>query len=164
MSYVYLLYQSKFGSNFQLDNIIRETLKQYSAQAHGADAPSLSYSAAASPRSMSHGAAYLPPQQLHAIASRKCLRLLPCVLGIMRSHLARSGSGPTIFSWDAGIVRDGCFFAGFLCASIDNDAPEFAVENREFKHADMESVRNGLDTEDGIRMCLSVLKEMSWAF
>jgi hypothetical protein len=83
-------------------------------------------------------------------------------MGIMRSHLA--GNGTSIFSWDAGLVRDGCFFAGFLCASIDNDAPEFAVENREFKHADMDNVRNGIDTEDGIRLCLSALKEMNWAF
>lgn len=82
----------------------------------------------------------------------------------MRSHLAANLNGLSIFSWDAGLVRDGCFFAGFLCASIDNDALEFAVENREFKHADMESIRNGLDTEEGIRLCLAVLKEMNWAF
>ncbi|KAJ6547066.1 hypothetical protein B0H19DRAFT_954207 [Mycena capillaripes] len=146
---------------FECHNIIRETLKQYSLQSTGADNSSL-FSAAPSPRSTSHGATYLPPQQLHAIASRKCLRLLPSILGIMRSHLA--GSGGNIFSWDAGLVRDGCFFAGFLCASIENDAPEFSVENREFKHADMDSVRNGLDTEEGIRLCLSALKEMNWAF
>ncbi|KAJ7470289.1 hypothetical protein FB451DRAFT_331660 [Mycena latifolia] len=153
---------------FECHNIIRETLKQYSMQAAGADAISPLYSAAASPRSASHGATYLPPQQLHAIASRKCLRLLPSVLSIMRSHLMRNGNGngngAILFSWDAGLVRDGCFFAGFLCASIDNDASEFTVENREFKHADMESVRSGLDTEEGIRLCLAVLKEMSWAF
>ncbi|KAJ7445721.1 hypothetical protein B0H11DRAFT_1746591 [Mycena galericulata] len=150
---------------FECHNIIRETLKQYSMQAAGTNpAGSSLFSAAASPRSTSHGATYLPPQQLHAIASRKCLRLLPSVLGIMRSHLARNVNGASLFSWDAGAVRDGCFFAGFLCASIDNDAAEFAVENREFKHADMESVRSGLDTEDGVRLCLSVLKEMLWAF
>ncbi|KAF7353620.1 Zn(2)-C6 fungal-type domain-containing protein [Mycena venus] len=146
---------------FECHNIIRETLKQYSLQSTGTDTSGL-FSAAASPRSASHGAAYLPPQQLHAIASRKCLRLLPAVLGIIRSHLA--GSGGNIFTWDAGLVRDGCFFAGFLCASIDNDAPEFAVENREFKHADMDSVRNGLDTEEGIRLCLSAMQEINWAF
>ncbi|KAF8184885.1 hypothetical protein K438DRAFT_1837044 [Mycena galopus ATCC 62051] len=146
---------------FECHNIIRETLKQYSLQSTGADTSAL-FSAAASPRSASHGATYLPPQQLHAIASRKCLRLLPPVMGIMRSHL--SGSGSELFTWDAGLVRDGCFFAGFLCASIDNDAPEFAVENREFKHPDMDSVRNGLDTEEGIRLCLSALQEINWAF
>ncbi|KAJ6500500.1 hypothetical protein C8R45DRAFT_71511 [Mycena sanguinolenta] len=146
---------------FECHNIIRETLKQYSVQSTGADTSGL-FSAAASPRSTSHGATYLPPQQLHAIASRKCLRLLPAVMGIMRTHLA-SGGGE-IFTWDAGLVRDGCFFAGFLCASIDNDAPEFAVENREFKHADMDSVRSGLDTEEGIRLCLSALQEINWAF
>ncbi|KAJ6606510.1 hypothetical protein DFH09DRAFT_10663 [Mycena vulgaris] len=149
---------------FECHNIIRETLKQYSMQATGADATSPLYSAAGSPRSTSHGVTYLPPHQLHAIASRKCLRLLPSVLGIMRSHFVRNANDAILFSWDAGLVRDGCFFAGFLCASIDNDAPEFAVENREFKHPDMESVRSGLDTEEGIRLCLSVLKEMNWAF
>ncbi|KAJ7261330.1 hypothetical protein B0H12DRAFT_1013547 [Mycena haematopus] len=146
---------------FECHNIIRETLKQYSVQSTGSDTSGL-FSAATSPRSTSHGAAYLPPQQLHAIASRKCLRLLPSVMGILRSHL--SGSGGEIFTWDAGLVRDGCFFAGFLCASIDNDAPEFAVENREFKHADMDSVRSGLDTEEGIRLCLSALQEINWVF
>lgn len=151
---------------FECHNIIRETLKQYSMQSVSADAVSPLYSTAASPRSTSHGATYLPPQQLHAIASRKCLRLLPSVLAIMRSHLMRNGngSGAILFGWDAGLVRDGCFFAGFLCATIDNDASEFVVENREFKHADMEAVRSGLDTEEGIRLCLTVLKEMSWAF
>ncbi|KAJ7771697.1 hypothetical protein B0H16DRAFT_1660677 [Mycena metata] len=147
---------------FECHNIIRETLKQYSLQSSGADTTSSLFTAAASPRSTSHGATYLPPQQLHAIASRKCLRLLPSILGIMRAHLARNGG--SIFAWDAGLVRDGCFFAGFLCASIDNDAAEFAVENREFKHTDMESVRSGLDTEEGTRLCLSVLQEMNWAF
>ncbi|KAJ7184264.1 hypothetical protein C8R46DRAFT_455587 [Mycena filopes] len=150
-------------SIFECHNIIRETLKQYSMQSTGSDTTASLFSAAASPRSTSHGATYLPPQQLHAIASRKCLRLLPSILGIMRSHLTRNGSR-SIFAWDAGLVRDGCFFAGFLCASIDNDAAEFAVENREFKHADMDSVRSGLDTEDGTRLCLSVLQEMNWAF
>ncbi|KAF7359330.1 Zn(2)-C6 fungal-type domain-containing protein [Mycena sanguinolenta] len=146
---------------FECHNIIRETLKQYSVQSTGADASGL-FSTAASPRSTSHGATYLPPQQLHAIASRKCLRLLPAVMGIMRTHL--TGGGGEIFTWDAGLVRDGCFFAGFLCACIDNDAPEFAVENREFKHADMDSVRSALDTEEGIRLCLSALQEINWAF
>ncbi|KAJ7724059.1 hypothetical protein DFH07DRAFT_273891 [Mycena maculata] len=149
---------------FECHNIIRETLKQYSMQANGADASSALFSAAASPRSTSHGAAYLPPPQLHAIASRKCLRLLPSILAIMRSHLARNLHGASLFSWDAGVVRDGCFFAGFLCACIDNDASEFAIENREFKHADMENVRSGLDIEEGVRLCFSVLKEMNWAF
>ncbi|KAJ7074266.1 hypothetical protein C8F01DRAFT_1272899 [Mycena amicta] len=115
---------------FECHNIIRETLKQYSMQ--GADA-SL-FPAATSPHPTARGATYLPPQQLHAIASRKCLRLLPAVLSLMRSHFARSNA--SIFTWDAGLVRDGCFFAGFLCATIDNDAPEF----------------------------VAVLKEMVWAF
>ncbi|KAJ7836994.1 hypothetical protein B0H14DRAFT_2792410 [Mycena olivaceomarginata] len=132
---------------FECHNIIRETLKQYSLQSTGADTSAL-FSAATSPRSTSHGAAYLPPQQLHAIASRKCLRLLPAVMGIMRSHLT---GGP-------GTSSHG------MRASIDNDAPEFAVENREFKHADMDSVRSGLDTEEGIRLCLSALHEINWAF
>ncbi|KAJ7632193.1 hypothetical protein FB45DRAFT_911775 [Roridomyces roridus] len=144
---------------FECHNIVRETLKQYSLQANGAD-PSL-FSAAASPRSTSHAATYLPPQQLHSIASRKCLRLLPSILSIMRTHLTRRA---TLFGWDAGLVRDGCFFAGFLCASIDNGASEFAVENREFKHADMADVCSSLDIDEGVRLCLTVLKEMKWAF
>ncbi|KAJ7197163.1 hypothetical protein GGX14DRAFT_668328, partial [Mycena pura] len=143
---------------FECHNIIRETLKQYSMQAADT-APSSLFS---SSHPSSRGSTYLPPQQLHGIASRKCLRLLPRVLSIMRSHLARSSS--SIFSWDAGLVRDGCFFAGFLCASIDNDAAEFAVENREFMHPDMDSVRSALDTEEGTRLCLAVLKDMAWAF
>ncbi|KAK7023961.1 Zn(2)-C6 fungal-type domain-containing protein [Favolaschia claudopus] len=146
---------------FECHNIIRETLKQYSAQSTGTDTSTL-FSAGPSPRSTSHGATFLPSQQLHAIASRKCLRLLPAVVRILRSHLA--GSEGNIFTWDAGLVRDGCFFAGFLCASIDSDAPEFAVENREFKHADMEGVRMQLDIEEGVRLCLSALQEINWAF
>ncbi|KAF7311550.1 Zn(2)-C6 fungal-type domain-containing protein [Mycena kentingensis (nom. inval.)] len=143
---------------FECHNIIRETLKQYSMQ--GAD--STLFPAANSPHPTVRGATHLPPHQLHAIASRKCLRLLPAVLALMRTHFAH---GPSrLFAWDAGLVRDGCFFAGFLCATIDNDAPEFAVENREFMHLDMEGVRSSIDTDEGIRLSLAVLKEMTWAF
>ncbi|CAK5279459.1 unnamed protein product [Mycena citricolor] len=143
---------------FECHNIIRETLKQYSMQSTVADPTSPVFSG--SPRS--HGATFLPAPQLHVIASRKCLRLLPSVLGIMRSFLGRPEC--SIFAWDAGLVRDGCFFAGFLCACLENDAAEFAVENRELNHADMEGVRNALDADEGIRLCLAVLKEMGWAF
>ncbi|KAJ6618357.1 hypothetical protein B0H10DRAFT_2030566 [Mycena sp. CBHHK59/15] len=149
---------------FECHNIIRETLKQYSLQATAADSTAPMFPSPTSPRSTSHGATYLPPNQLHAIASRKCLRLLPSVLGIMRSYRGRKVDGAGLFNWDAGLARDGCFFAGFLCASIDNDALEFTVENREYRHADMENVRSSLDTEDGVRLCLAVLKEMNWAF
>ncbi|KAF7295332.1 Zn(2)-C6 fungal-type domain-containing protein [Mycena indigotica] len=141
---------------FECHNIIRETLKQYSM--HSADAALY----ATPPHSAGRGATFLPPHQLHAIASRKCLRLLPAVLSLLRSHFGRGNQ--SIFAWDAGLVRDGCFFVGFLCATIDNDAQEFVVENREFMHPDMEGIRSTLDTEEGIRLSLAVLKEMAWAF
>ncbi|KAJ7443856.1 hypothetical protein FB451DRAFT_1149544 [Mycena latifolia] len=144
---------------FECHNVIRETLKQHSMQA---DSISPLYSASPFPRSTYSDATHLLPQELHAIASRKCLGLLPSVLGIMRSHL--TGDGMILFNLDAGLVRDGCFFAGFLCASIDNDAAEFAVENQEFRRADMDGVRSELDLEEGMRLCLSALKEMNWVF
>ncbi|KAJ7468057.1 hypothetical protein FB451DRAFT_1560569 [Mycena latifolia] len=149
---------------FECHNVIRETLKQNSMQDTRAIGTSSLSSASTSSHSTFHGAIYLPPQELYAIASRRCLRLLPSVLTIIRSHLVRNGNRAILFSWDAGLVRDGCFFAGFLCASIDNDAPEFVVENREFKHADMGSVRSELDAEEGVQLCFSALREMSWAF
>nr|GAT59651.1 predicted protein [Mycena chlorophos] len=141
---------------FECHNIIRETLKQYSMQG---PPDSTLFPAAPSPHATARGAAYLPPQQLHALASRKCLRLLPAVLAMMRVHFNSS-----MIVWDAGLVRDGCFFAGFLCATLDNDSVEFAIENREFMHPDMEGIRSTIDADEGVRLALAVLQDMGWAF
>ncbi|THV07898.1 hypothetical protein K435DRAFT_788229 [Dendrothele bispora CBS 962.96] len=98
---------------FECHNIIRESLKQYTSR------PS---SPAGNLLEMSSPKSFLSPYHLHEIASRKCFRLLPCVLSIIKHHLTHDDVDMAgLFTWDAGLVRDGCFFAAFLSASIDSE-------------------------------------------
>lgn len=137
------------------DNVIRETLKNFiatpTAQAYAASPPRppSSHSSSSSP--------YLPPQQLHATAIRKCLTLLPIVIRILRLHTPPEHSDvPGIFRWDSGLVRDGCFFAGYLAANTDGeyiDVPN--DENKQESH---------LTVDDGVSICLTALATMRWGF
>ncbi|TBU32375.1 hypothetical protein BD309DRAFT_879221 [Dichomitus squalens] len=72
--------------------------------------------------------------RLHMKANTKCHTVVRHVVTILRRNL-----GSPFFQYDAALVRDGCFFAGFLLAG-----------------------ENG--TRDDVEVCLAALSEMKWAF
>ncbi|KIK63625.1 hypothetical protein GYMLUDRAFT_83637 [Collybiopsis luxurians FD-317 M1] len=168
---------------FECHNIIRESLKQYATRS----SKTVPHSPNCSPPP------FIPPHHLHDIASKKCFRLLPCVLSIIKHHLTLSYdiADPTgLFKWDTGLVRDGCFFAAFLSASVDSeqlidyathDPPVSHFGRTHFKQepsersglgfgpgGGVEIVRPGLlpilDADEGMRICLAAIAEMRWAF
>ncbi|KAK7440186.1 hypothetical protein VKT23_017129 [Stygiomarasmius scandens] len=169
---------------FECHNIIRESLKQHTSR------PS---SPAGQPLEASSSKPLLPPYHLHDIASRKCFRLLPCVLSIIKHNLTNdiASDAAGLFKWDAGLVRDGCFFAAFLSASVDSeelidyatrDVPVLSVEGSGralFKReaherhggmlggAGVDIIRPGLlpilDADEGAQICLAAIGEMRWA-
>jgi len=55
------------------------------------------------------------------------------------------------FTYDAGLVKDGCFFAGFMLAQGD-----FEDEGH--------SLELGMDVEDGVDICLHALGSLEWVF
>lgn len=67
-------------------------------------------------------------------ANAKCHAVVRHVVNILRRNL-----GTPFFHYDAALVRDGCFFAGFLLAG-ENGTPE------------------------DVDVCLAALSEMRWAF
>ncbi|KAJ2968291.1 hypothetical protein NUW54_g13260 [Trametes sanguinea] len=72
--------------------------------------------------------------RLHTKANTKCHAVVRNVVAILRRNL-----GTPFFQYDAALVRDGCFFAGFLLAG-----------------------ENG--TREDVEICLRALSEMRWAF
>jgi hypothetical protein len=152
---------SRIGSYSFLDNIIRESLKQCMSNSPSSD-PVL-FSASSPPRPSSHSSnssPYLSPHHLHVVATRKCLGLLPCVLRIIKYHL-QDGHSAGFFQWDAGLVRDGCFFAGFLAAGVEGDIIDSSIDER---NEDFTGGQGHLSVEEGVGLCLAALKEMRWAF
>jgi hypothetical protein len=55
------------------------------------------------------------------------------------------------FTYDAGLVKDGCFFAGFMLAQGDLEDEADCLEL-------------GMDVEDGVEVCLRALGTMEWVF
>ncbi|KAG6817097.1 hypothetical protein H0H87_012865 [Tephrocybe sp. NHM501043] len=139
---------------FECHNIIRESLKQCMARTNDSSAM-FSGGSPSRPSSHSSSSPYLSPHHLHVIATRKCLDLLPIVLRIIKFHLTQDERG--LFRWDAGLVRDGCFFAGFLAANVDGDSID--VEDD-----DQARGRGRLSTEESVALCLTALAEMRWGF
>lgn len=86
---------------------------------------------------------------LHAHATSKCRALLPRVLSILRRQLSAPSNG--FFAYDAGLVKDGCFFAGFMLAQGDFEDEGHTLEL-------------GMDVEDGVEVCLRALGAMEWVF
>lgn len=108
------------------------------------------------PSSHSNSSPYLSPHHLHVVATRKCLALLPCVLRIIQYHL-QDGHSIGFFQWDAGLIRDGCFFAGFLAAGVEGDIIDSSIDEQN-------DGQGQLSVEEGVSLCLTALKEMRWAF
>jgi hypothetical protein len=111
-------------------NVIREALKQRTV-VHPSCDRSLSIALpSSSPRSAPLDAA----TRLLKIADARCHEVVQRVVLIIRQHL-----GTPFFEYDASLVRDGCFFAGFLLAG------------------------EGGSDED-VQTCLQSLRQMRWAF
>lgn len=72
--------------------------------------------------------------RLHSKASVKCQAVVRHVVSILRRNL-----GTHFFQFDAALVRDGCFFAGFLLAGESG-------------------------TNEDVETCLQALREMRWTF
>ena len=132
---------------FILDNIIREALKQ---RVVSTSSPALS--SKPFPSSSSSASSTPAPDStllLHAHATSKCRAILPRVLSILRRHLSMPSNG--FFAYDAGLVKDGCFFAGFILAQGDFEGEGHTLEL-------------GMDVEDGVEVCLHALGAMEWVF
>ncbi|KAH9039040.1 hypothetical protein EDB84DRAFT_1478375 [Lactarius hengduanensis] len=114
---------------FECLNVIREALKQRTVVHPNRDR-SLSNAHNSSPRSPPLDAA----TRLLKIADARCHEVVRRVIVIIRQHL-----GTPLFEYDASLVRDGCFFAGFLLAG------------------------EGGSDED-VQICLQALRQMRWAF
>lgn len=123
---------------FECLNVIREALKQR-IDSHGNSTPT--------DRALS---------RLHAQATRRCRIVLPRVIAILKRHLAVTSSG--FFAHDAGLIRDGCFFAALLLAQgdLDQDA------DSDLKGED--GLTWDVDAEDGVDVCLRALGEIGWIF
>ena len=90
---------------------------------------------------------YLSPHHLLLTANRKCMVLLPCVVWILEIHASTKRHDLSVlFHWDAGLIQDGCFFAGYLAANIESDI----FEEDDLKQDDIEHC---LTVEDDISIC-----------
>ncbi|KDR81460.1 hypothetical protein GALMADRAFT_134896 [Galerina marginata CBS 339.88] len=143
---------------FECHNVIRESLKHFSS-----NSTQVMYDPASPPRPSSHSSnssPYLSPQHLHTAATRRCLTLLPRIIQILRVHTPREHNNvPGIFRWDAGLVRDGCFFAAYLAANLEGEFIDSPGEDDKQDSADTH-----LTVSDGVSVCLTALATMRWGF
>lgn len=75
---------------------------------------------------------YSTVYRLHSIAEAKCQDVVQHVVGLVHRHL-----GTSFFEYDASMVRDGCFFAGYMLATDEG-------------------------TEEQCDICVKALSEMRW--
>ncbi|KAH9951307.1 hypothetical protein B0H21DRAFT_276431 [Amylocystis lapponica] len=112
---------------FECHNVIREALKQRLVDRRSSE------SFLSNPGAV-HMREYETIVRLHAKASQRCHTVVRHVVQVLRRSI-----GTPLFQYDASLLRDGTFFAGFLLAGES--------ENRE-----------------DIEACLHALGEMRWAF
>ncbi|KAF8654081.1 hypothetical protein AX16_003614 [Volvariella volvacea WC 439] len=145
---------------FECHNVIRESLKLYCS------APINTNGYPPSPSSRPSSQSSAAPktsifQRFYALATQKCYRLLPSVLHIIRYFLRSNETGqPGFLQLDAGLVLDGCYFAGILAATYEGDALDDANNERGGPAAEGRRV---LTPEDGVALSLRALAEMKWA-
>lgn len=143
---------------FECHNVIRESLKQYmstiSQEMDSHSRPS-SHSSNLSP--------YLSPHYLHATATRKCMTLLPSVVRIIHHHTSheREQGECGLFTWDTGLVRDGCFFAAYL--AVSHPGGFLDVDDREHRK-EIDGPISDMTSEEAVSICLTALSRMRWAF
>jgi len=70
-------------------------------------------------------------------------------------------SGGGLFTWDAGLVRDGCYYAGYLSASVEGDTIEFPTDERD---DEVTRARAHIGSEEAVGLCIAAIAEMRWAF
>ncbi|KAI0646938.1 hypothetical protein C8Q79DRAFT_1046481 [Trametes meyenii] len=109
---------------FESHNVIREALKQRLVPNHES-------TFMPEPNRFRKSDALM---RLHSKANTKCLTVVRHVVAILRRNL-----GTPFFQFDAALVRDGCFFAGFLLAGESG-------------------------TREDVEICLRAFSEMRWAF
>lgn len=80
-------------------------------------------------------------------AIRRCQKFLPRVIKILQRHLDVPSS---FFAYDAGLILDGCFFAGLLLTQSDK------------LDADGDTIGWDSDWEEGVMACLQALGEARW--
>src|SRR5216684_2382500 len=123
-------FSQRLDTNTLVVNVIREALKQRTV-VHPTCDGSLNI---ALPNSSPRSAQFDSASRLLKIADARCHEVVRRVVVIIRQHL-----GTPFFEYDASLVRDGCFFAGFLLAG------------------------EGGSDED-VQTCLQALCQMRWAF
>jgi hypothetical protein len=106
---------------------------------------------------------YLSPHHLHATATRKCMTLLPSVVRIIHQHTSREREQGEcgLFTWDAGLVRDGCFFAAYL--AVTHPGGFLDVDDREHRE-EIDGPVPDMTSEEAVSICLMALSRMRWAF
>jgi len=114
---------------FECHNVIREALKQRLVAQPVSENTFLSDS-----NPSMRGRASETVVRLHSKANTRCQAVIRHVVSILRRNL-----GTQFFQFDAALIRDGCFYAGFLLAAESG---------------------NG----DDIETCLQALREMRWTF
>lgn len=114
---------------FAADNVIREALKQ---RLVALPVQETSFLPDGHPSGRSRKSDTI--LRLHMKANAKCHTVVRHVVTILRRNL-----GSPFFQFDAALVRDGCFFAGFLLAGESG-------------------------TREDVEVCLAALSEMRWAF
>ncbi|KAF4615533.1 hypothetical protein D9613_002920 [Agrocybe pediades] len=142
---------------YDCHNVIREALRLVDSTP---DAPGMYDTSASRPSShssnSSHSSPFLSPRQLLLGANRRCIVLLPRVIRILRSYTSSNHPGALdLFRWDAGLVRDGCFFAACMAASLNGNYIDGEDEKRD-------SIDMHMTVEDGFSICASVLASMRW--
>lgn len=86
---------------------------------------------------------------LYLCAVRRCQKFLPRVIKMLQRHLKVPSS---FFAYDAGLIRDGCFFAGLLLSQSD----KFDAEG--------DMIGWDADWEEGVMACLQALGEVRWVY
>lgn len=136
------------------DNVIREALKSF---VNGLDSHRYVDDPSSRPSS---SAPYMTPNHLHSTATRRCFALLPTVLSILRVHspIDEYENASAMFRWDSGLVRDGCFYAGYLAASTDGEFLDIRDEEKQ----GVSSTR--LSINEAVSICLDAIAAMRWGY
>ena len=104
--------------------------------------------ALSSPTENSH-ATQAPTASLHKSAIRWCLKFLPRVISMLQRHMRVPSN---FFAYDAGLIHDGCFFAGLLLAQSDK------------LDVDRDMMGWDADWQEGVMACLQALGEIRWVY
>lgn len=67
----------------------------------------------------------------------------------------------TIFRWDTGLIRDGCFFAAYLAASVDSDTLEAAADDPDLKESGVNTPPRH-SAEESVAICVAAFARMRW--